>query len=143
MKIDIFFSCAQKGSKVRCVFSFFIYIKANQTKRKELNSISNKIYLLVTAPFFCLPTYIPRMLPALFMEKIQVSGKVNIFLQLIPYTAMASLIFPAILYIDKNIWIGIIASVVAVIAALKKLPVIGVVLVSVISCVILYMFTLS
>ena len=83
------------------------------------------------------------MLPALFIEKIQVSGKVNIFLQLIPYTAMASLIFPAILYVDKNIWIGIIASVVAVIAALKKLPVIGVILVSVISCVILYMFTLS
>lgn len=73
--------------------------------------------------FLCLSTYIPRMLPALFMEKIQVSGKVNIFLQLIPYTAMASLIFPAILYVDKNIWIGIIASVVAVIAALKKLPV--------------------
>lgn len=77
------------------------------------------------------------------MEKIQVSGKVNIFLQLIPYTAMASLAFPAILYVDKNIWIGIIASVVAVIAALKKLPVIGVVLSSVISCVILYMFMLS
>ena len=77
------------------------------------------------------------------MDKIQVSGKVNIFLQLIPYTAMASLIFPAILYIDKNIWIGIIASVVAVIAALKKLPVIGVVLVSVISCVIFYMLMLS
>lgn len=88
--------------------------------------------------FLCLSTYIPRMLPALFMDKIQVSGKVNIFLQLIPYTAMASLIFPAILYIDKNIWIGIIASVVAVITALNKLPVIGVVLVSVISCVILY-----
>ena len=83
------------------------------------------------------------MLPALFMNKIQVSGKLATFLQLIPYTAMASLIFPAILYVDKNIWIGIIASVVAVIAALKKLPVIGVVLVSVISCVILYMFTLS
>ena len=77
------------------------------------------------------------------MDKIQVSGKVNIFLQLIPYTAMASLIFPAILYVDKNIWIGIIASVVAVISALKKLPVIGVVLSSVISCVILYMFMLS
>lgn len=83
------------------------------------------------------------MLLALFMDKIQVSGKVNIFLQLIPYTAIASLIFPAILYIDKNIWIGIIASVVAVIAALKKLPVIGVVLVSVISCVIFYMLMLS
>ena len=32
-------------------FHFFIYVKANQTKRKELNSISNKIYLLVTAPY--------------------------------------------------------------------------------------------
>ncbi len=93
--------------------------------------------------FLCLSTYIPRMLPALFMEKIQVSGKVNIFLRLIPYTAMASLIFPTILYIDKNIWIGILASVVAVIAALKNLPVIGVVLSSVISCVIFYMFILS
>ncbi|WP_419007738.1 AzlD domain-containing protein [Holdemanella porci] len=93
--------------------------------------------------FFCLPTYISRMLLALFMDKIQVSAKVNIFLQLIPYTTMASLIFPAILYVDKNIWIGIIASVVAVIAALKKLPVIGVVLVSVISCVIFYMLMLS
>ena len=80
--------------------------------------------------FLCLSTYIPRMLPALFMDKIQVSKKVNIFLQLIPYTAMASLIFPAILYVDENVWIGIIASVVAVIAALKKLPVIGVVLAS-------------
>lgn len=83
------------------------------------------------------------MLLALIMDKIQVSGKVNIFLQLIPYTTMASLIFPAILYVDKNIWIGIVASVVAVIAALNKLPVIGVVLVSVISCVILYMLILS
>lgn len=90
-----------------------------------------------------LVTYIPRMLPALFMDKIQVSGKVATFLQLIPYTAMASLIFPSILYVDENIWIGIVASVVAVIAALKKLPVIGVVLVSVISCVILYMLMLS
>lgn len=98
--------------------------------------------------FLCLSTYIPRMLPALFMDKIQVSKKVNIFLQLIPYTAMASLIFPAmifpaILYVDENVWIGIIASVVAVIAALKKLPVIGVVLASVISFVIFYMFMLS
>ena len=93
--------------------------------------------------FLCLSTYIPRMLPALFMDKIQVSKKVNIFLQLIPYTAMASLIFPAILYVDENVWIGVIASVVSVIAALKKLPIIGVVLASVISCVIFYMFMLS
>ena len=93
--------------------------------------------------FLCLSTYIPRMLPVLFMDKVKVSGRVATFLQLIPYTAMASLIFPSILYVDENIWIGIVAGVVAVIAALKKLPVIGVVLASVISCVIFYMFMLS
>ena len=93
--------------------------------------------------FLCLSTYIPRMLPALFMDKIQVSGKVSIFLQLIPYTAMASLIFPAILYVDENIWIGIIASLVAVIASLKKLPIIGVVLSSVVACLLVYSFKLS
>ena len=93
--------------------------------------------------FLCLSTYIPRVLPALFMDKIQVSGRFSTFLQLIPYTAMASLIFPAILYVDENVWVGIVASVVAVIASLKKLPIIGVVLSSVIACVILYMFILS
>lgn len=93
--------------------------------------------------FLCLSTYIPRMLPALFMDKIQVSGKVATFLQLIPYTAMASLVFPAILYVDENMWIGVVAGVVAVIAALKKLPVIGVVLWSVIAFVIFYMLMLS
>lgn len=93
--------------------------------------------------FLCLSTYIPRVLPALFMDKIQVSGRFSTFLQLIPYTAMASLIFPAILYVDDNIWVGIVAGVVAVIASLKKLPIIGVVLSSVIACVILYMFVFS
>ena len=88
--------------------------------------------------FLCLSTYLPRMLPALFMNKIQVSGRLATFLQLIPYTAMASLIFPAILYVDENMWIGIVASVVAVMAASKKLPVIGVVLSSVIACLLLY-----
>lgn len=93
--------------------------------------------------FLCLSTYLPRMLPALFMNKIQVSGKLATFLQLIPYTAMASLIFPAILYVDDNMCIGIIAGIVASVTALKKVPVIGVVLSSVVACLFVYSFKLS
>lgn len=93
--------------------------------------------------FLCLSTYLPRMLPALFMNKIQVSGKLATFLQLIPYTAMASLIFPAILYVDDNMCIGIIAGIVASVTALKKVPVIGVVLSSVVACLLVYSFKLS
>ena len=44
---------------------------------------------------------------------------------------------------DENIWIGIVASIVAVIASLKKLLIIGTVLSSVIACVILYTFVFS
>lgn len=93
--------------------------------------------------FLCLSTYIPRMLPALFMNKIQVSGKLATFLQLIPYTAMASLIFPTILYVDDNMCIGIVAGIVASVTALKKVPVIGVVLSSVVACLLVYSFKLS
>ena len=93
--------------------------------------------------FLCLSTYIPRMLPALFMDKIQVSGRFATFLQLIPYTAMASLIFPAILYVDDNMCIGIIAGIVVSVTALKKVPVIGVVLSSVVACLLVYSFKLS
>lgn len=89
---------------------------------------------------FCLflSTYIPRMLPALFMDKIKLSKKASLFLQLIPYTAMASLVFPAILNVDEHVCIGLTAGIVAVLASLKNVPVIGVVIISVLSCMILY-----
>ena len=90
--------------------------------------------------FLFLSTYLPRMLPALFMDKIQVSGRFATFLQLIPYTAMAALVFPSILYVDDNMCIGIVAGIVASLTALKKVSVIGVVLSSVMACLLVYSF---
>ena len=42
-------------------------------------------------------TYIPRALPAVILDKLKFSAKVEKFLKLIPYTAMTALIFPGIL----------------------------------------------
>ena len=39
-----------------------------------------------------LVTYIPRMLPAVLLEKLHFGPKAEKFLQLVPYTAMAALI---------------------------------------------------
>ena len=47
-----------------------------------------------------LVTYIPRMLPAVLLEKLHFGPKAEKFLQLVPYTAMAALIFPGILTMD-------------------------------------------
>ena len=49
-----------------------------------------------------LVTYLPRMLPAFVIDKLHLSPKAEKFLKLIPYTAMAALIFPGIITIDDN-----------------------------------------
>jgi len=66
-------------------------------------------------------TYIPRALPALFIDKMHLSKRAEKFLSLIPYTAMAALIFPGVLSVDANAWyIGFVGALVAVVLSLTK-----------------------
>ena len=58
---------------------------------------SEVIFLLLG---MTLVTYIPRALPAALSEKMKFSPRVEKFLKLIPYTAMAAIIFPGILTAD-------------------------------------------
>ena len=59
-------------------------------------------------------TYIPRALPAVFIEKMRFRAKMEKFLKLIPYTAMAALIFPGVFTVDANPVIGIAGAAVAI-----------------------------
>ncbi len=54
----------------------------------------NTLWLLLL--LMAVVTYIPRLLPALFVGKIRFSGKAEKFLRLVPYTAMAALVFPGV-----------------------------------------------
>lgn len=66
-------------------------------------------------------TYIPRALPAVVIDKMKFNQKTEKFLSLIPYTAMAALIFPGVLAVDGERWyIGLIGAAVAVILSLTK-----------------------
>ncbi len=66
-------------------------------------------------------TYIPRMLPAVIIDKLKFGPKAEKFLKLIPYTAMASLIFPGVLSVDGERWyIGAIGGGVAILLSLIK-----------------------
>lgn len=79
-----------------------------------------------------LVTYIPRALPAVLMEKLRLNSNMEKFLKMIPYTAMAALVFPGILSVDAGKWyVGVIGGLAAVLLAWRKLPVAGVVLGSV------------
>ncbi len=90
-----------------------------------------------------LVTYIPRMLPAAFVNKFNIGGKVEKFLKLIPYTAMATLIFPGILSTDPaNMWIGAVGGAVAAIMAAKKCPMILCVFGAILTNFVIYFFIL-
>ncbi|SMB91071.1 Branched-chain amino acid transport protein [Desulfonispora thiosulfatigenes DSM 11270] len=54
----------------------------------------NNIYYIIIG--MMVVTYIPRLLPFLFLEKIKLPPKVHRVLTFIPYTALGALIIPGI-----------------------------------------------
>ena len=85
-------------------------------------------------------TYIPRALPAVILDKLKFSAKVEKFLKLIPYTAMTALIFPGIFTVDTaHPAIGIVGGLVAILLAWRKVQVVLCVLAAIGADILLYM----
>lgn len=84
-------------------------------------------------------TFIPRLIPALFVDKLNFSPKFEKFLNLIPYTALAALICPGVLTVDNQLWyIGLIGAVVAAGLAWKKVPIGVIVILTVVVLITVY-----
>lgn len=58
-------------------------------------------------------TYIPRVLPLIAMNGKEMPPKVKAILQNVPYAALGALIFPGILFIQNDIWFGILGGITA------------------------------
>lgn len=85
-------------------------------------------------------TYIPRAIPAVFIEKMKFGKKFQKFLNLIPYTVMAALIFPSVLSADSDRYeIGIIGALASAAAAYFNCPVILCVIFASLADFILYL----
>lgn len=86
-----------------------------------------------------LVTFIPRLIPALFVNKINFPPKVEKFLNLIPYTALAALICPGVLTVDSQMWyIGLIGAIVAAGLSWKKVPLGAIVILTVVILIGVY-----
>ena len=84
-------------------------------------------------------TFIPRLIPALFIDRLDFSPKVEKFLNLIPYTALAALICPGVLTVDNQLWyIGLIGAIVAAGLAWKKFPLGAIVVLTVVILIAVY-----
>lgn len=80
---------------------------------------NREIYSMILG--MALVTYLPRALPALFMDRLSIGPQMRRFLGLIPYTAMTALVFPAVFAVGESAWQGALT---AGILAWKKCPVI-------------------
>ena len=86
-----------------------------------------------------LVTFVPRLIPALFIDRLNFPTKTEKFLNLIPYTALAALICPGVLTVDNQLWyIGLIGAVVAACLAWKKVPMGAIVIVTVVVLITVY-----
>ena len=97
------------------------------------------IYALIIC--MMLVTFIPRVLPAFVVERLKFGKKFGKFINLIPYTAMTALVFPAIFSLDGERWyVGVVGGAVAIIiACFKKIPSAVAVLAAVFSVMGLYL----
>jgi branched-subunit amino acid transport protein len=76
-----------------------------------------------------LVTYIPRLLPALFLDQLKLPDWAKNWMKSIPYAALGALIFPGILQIrEGDIAPGIVGGMVAVVLSLFKVNLIYVLL---------------
>ena len=97
-----------------------------------------KVAILIAG--MMLVTYIPRLLPLIFTDKMKFGGRLEKFLKLIPYTAMSALIVPGIFTVDKNPVIGIVGGAVAGVLAWFKCPVMVCVLAAIAADYLLLLF---
>jgi len=67
-----------------------------------------------------LVTYIPRMLPMVFLKDMKLPQQLKVFLRFIPYATLGTLIFPGILTSTGDIYSALAGGALAVILSLIK-----------------------
>ncbi|WP_028778649.1 AzlD domain-containing protein [Shimazuella kribbensis] len=90
--------------------------------------MNSNLYLMVIG--MCLVTYIPRLLPLLFMQQIKLPAFLERFLRFIPFAALGSLVFPQVFFSAgvENWFPATIATIVCMVLAWFRINVVIVVL---------------
>ena len=86
-------------------------------------------------------SYMPRVVPALFISKVKMNPFVKRFLDMIPYTAMTALVFPGIFYsVPNNSLAAIVGTICAIVFSFIRVPLSLVVVLSVIAVLVVQTF---
>ncbi|HAQ07822.1 MAG TPA: branched-chain amino acid transporter [Bacillus bacterium] len=88
--------------------------------------MSKEIVIMIIG--MAIVTYIPRMLPFVMFKGKELPSFLQGVLKNVPYATLGALIFPAVLFIQEDIWYGIIGAAAAFLAAFMGANVIVVVI---------------
>ena len=90
------------------------------------------MYNVIVVIIMALVSYIPRVLPLVFIKKEITNKFIRSFLYYIPYAVLACLTLPAIFYFSSNIYLSLIGTIVSIVLSLLNQKMYVVVLISVI-----------
>jgi branched-subunit amino acid transport protein len=82
--------------------------------------MSETTYKIIAILVMALVTYLPRMIPLVFMKKQITNKYIKSILFYIPYAVITALTFPAIFYSTGSIWTALIGTGVALILSYFK-----------------------
>lgn len=112
-------------------------------KKKKERRVQMRLEILWLFLGMAAVTYIPRAIPVVFMDKLKMSPKFEKFLRLIPYTVMAALILPSVVFVNPDYpAIGIEGGLVAAILAWLRAPVMACILGAVGANMVMYAFVI-
>lgn len=83
----------------------------------------NELTLFLIILGMAIVTYIPRVLPAFVLDRLNLSPPLKRWLDNIPHAALGALIFPGVLTIHPEPHVGLIGGLVSALLAFFRLPI--------------------
>jgi branched-subunit amino acid transport protein len=74
-------------------------------------------YMLLVIAGMAVATYVPRMLPLLFLNAERIPLRLQAILRNVPYAALGALIVPGIFNFHEDPWFGIVGGLTALLSA--------------------------
>lgn len=88
----------------------------------------NEMTLFLVIFGMMIVTYLPRVLPAFVLDRLKLSPPLKKWLDHIPHAALGALIFPGVLTIHPEPYVGLIGGLVSAILAYFRLPILLVII---------------
>jgi len=95
--------------------------------------LNNLVYIVIA---MAVVTYLPRLIPFVFLSELKEKSFTQRFMKLIPYTALSALIFPSIITSTNSTYSALIGGSIAIVLSYLKINIVVVIILSIFSVIV-------